>query len=349
MDQPIKIAIVGAGGVSDSHVDGWKRCDDVEIIAVIDVDEAQAKSKVEKWEIKANVFQTIEALVEWDRPDLVDICTPEHIHKLMGLKAIEHNIPVFSEKILAASLEDGFDMVTAARETGIWTAINYNYHYFPCFSILKQIVKKGENGTAQEMYVQTHSFCFHHVLETLIWIFGMPATVYAEDTNRDWPEFLVDQFKIAENLVYIPNNSFSVKMEFKSGLTIHVNASMQQSLNSLPFSYFCLFDSGKVLHTTELDWENDMIGKVHWLPNGENLVKREDFTVTSNTLGFRASVHQVSKHFINKQQAPSTWDDGWNVMVVDHAIYISGLQKTKINVLEIKKHLENTLGESAHE
>ena len=142
MKKPVKVAIIGTGGVSDSHVDAWKRCDGVEIAAVVDINQTQAITKLDKWGIDAEVYQTVEELVHHNRPDLVDICTPEHVHHFIGLQVVQAGIPVFSEKMLAANLEEGFDMMRTAKDTGVWTAINYNYHYFPCFSLLKQIVSE---------------------------------------------------------------------------------------------------------------------------------------------------------------------------------------------------------------
>ncbi|GGH84644.1 putative dehydrogenase [Pullulanibacillus pueri] len=349
MQDKMKVAIVGAGGVSESHVDGWKQCAHAEVVAVVDINEEQAKQKANKWGIKGDqVYQSLDALVRNNRPDLVDICTPEHIHKLMAIQAIELGLSVFSEKIMAANLQDGFEMMSAAKRTGNWAGINYNYHYYPCFSLLKDITSADKHGRIREVYVQSHSFCFHHVLETLLWIFGVPTSISADGTERHWPQHLVETFKVADHLIYIPSESLSARLSYENGLNIHINASLYQSLNHLPFGYTCVFDSGEVLQATGLDWERNMVGKVSWLPEGDNLIDVSQYQERSNIIGFRASIKTVAQHFMSGKRAPSNWEDGWNVMVVDHAIYLAGLNKTNINVTELKSDLERTMGNVIH-
>jgi predicted dehydrogenase len=47
-----KIAIIGAGIISDFHVQGWKNIPNIEIHTVVDLNEDLAKEKAEKQIIK---------------------------------------------------------------------------------------------------------------------------------------------------------------------------------------------------------------------------------------------------------------------------------------------------------
>ncbi len=82
-----------------------------------------------------------------DEIDLVDIGTPNHVHKDQAIAALEAGKHVACEKPLAGTLDDAREMLNAAKKarrqkTFVW----YNYRRCPAVALAHQLVKAGKLG-----------------------------------------------------------------------------------------------------------------------------------------------------------------------------------------------------------
>ncbi len=78
--------------------------------------------------------------------DVVDICTPNHLHKDMALAAATAGKHVYCEKPLALSAEEAFEICEAAEAAGVRTAVGFNYICNPMLELARQMVADGEVG-----------------------------------------------------------------------------------------------------------------------------------------------------------------------------------------------------------
>lgn len=78
--------------------------------------------------------------------DLVDITTPNRLHKEMALAAIEAGKHVYCEKPLAPTAADCLQMTLAAERRGVQTAVGFNYLKNPMIKLAKEIIDSGELG-----------------------------------------------------------------------------------------------------------------------------------------------------------------------------------------------------------
>jgi predicted dehydrogenase len=79
--------------------------------------------------------------------DLVDVGTPNHVHREQAIAALEAGKHVACEKPLAGTLDDARAMVAAARKarkckTFVW----YNYRRCPAVALAHQLVAEGRIG-----------------------------------------------------------------------------------------------------------------------------------------------------------------------------------------------------------
>ena len=61
------------------------------------------------------------------RIDVVDICTPNHLHAEMALAAIAAGKHVYCEKPLALDIQESVAIVEAARRARVCNVIGFNY------------------------------------------------------------------------------------------------------------------------------------------------------------------------------------------------------------------------------
>ncbi|SEG90414.1 Predicted dehydrogenase [Nonomuraea solani] len=125
----IRAAIVGAGAIAaHSHVPALRAHDDrVRLVAVADVDEARAGSLAGA--SGAAVYGETGEMLAAERPDLVLICTPPHLHAGQAIAALEAGAWVWCEKPATLSLAE-YDRIQAAEgAAGPYLSVVYQQRF----------------------------------------------------------------------------------------------------------------------------------------------------------------------------------------------------------------------------
>ena len=95
------------------------------------------------WQSSTNDWQ---AAINNPEIDLVDVVTPNNVHREHTLAALEAGKHVACEKPLAATLDDAREMVDAAKNAKGKTFVWYNYRRCPAVALAHQICKEGKLG-----------------------------------------------------------------------------------------------------------------------------------------------------------------------------------------------------------
>jgi predicted dehydrogenase len=115
--RPHRIGIVGLGVISRAYLETLTPSAEVEITAVADLDAARAAEAAAA--LPAARALTLDELVGSDDVDVVLNLTTPGAHAEVCLAAIAHGKDVYTEKPLAATLEDAQRIITAARGAGV--------------------------------------------------------------------------------------------------------------------------------------------------------------------------------------------------------------------------------------
>ena len=117
MSKKLKVGIIGLGGIcKGAHMPGYKEMDNVEIVAVCDI----LPEKIEAYKKEFDMpdvlaFTDYKDLLNVEGLDFVDICTPNYLHSIIAVEALEKGIHVFCEKPDAVSVEEAIRMKEAAE------------------------------------------------------------------------------------------------------------------------------------------------------------------------------------------------------------------------------------------
>jgi len=108
----IGMAVIGLHGRgTDAHVEAWMHNDDVDLVAICDVDEAQFKKAqnklAERGRPTAKTYQDLRKLFEDKDVQAVSIATPNHWHTLAGVWAMQSGRDVYVEKPVSHELTEG--------------------------------------------------------------------------------------------------------------------------------------------------------------------------------------------------------------------------------------------------
>jgi len=148
-------AIVGLGNVAvHAHLPGWAGRDDVEIVAATDADRAR-RAALETRLPAARWHDSADDLLERERPDFVDICTPPGTHAALIQGALRRGAHVLCEKPLVPSLEELDAVRRLASETGRVLVTVHNWRHAPILRHVDELVQRGEIGRLRRVLWQT--------------------------------------------------------------------------------------------------------------------------------------------------------------------------------------------------
>jgi myo-inositol 2-dehydrogenase / D-chiro-inositol 1-dehydrogenase len=121
----MRVAVIGAGWIAADHVDVLRKRDDVELVAVCDLDRIRAERLAPDG---AHVYERWEDLLERERPEAVWVCTPPLVHREPAVAALAGGVHVYLEKPIARTPEDAAAIVEAAAASSAVCAIGYQWH-----------------------------------------------------------------------------------------------------------------------------------------------------------------------------------------------------------------------------
>jgi len=148
-------AIVGLGNVAvHAHLPGWAGRDDVEIVAATDADGAR-RPELEARLPGAHWYDSVDDLLERERPDFVDICTPPGTHAALIRAALRRGAHVLCEKPLVPSLEELDAVRELASETGRVLVTVHNWRHAPILRHVDELVQRGKIGRLRRVLWQT--------------------------------------------------------------------------------------------------------------------------------------------------------------------------------------------------
>jgi UDP-N-acetyl-2-amino-2-deoxyglucuronate dehydrogenase len=143
-DRSVRVALVGCGRISASHVAAIDKVDGLDLVAVSDVDVGRARALAEERGIPA--FRTIEELLGGADCDVVAVCTPSGLHPAHGIVAARAGKHVVTEKPMAISLADADGLVQACDAAGVHLFVVKQNRLNPPIQLLRRAVDKGRFG-----------------------------------------------------------------------------------------------------------------------------------------------------------------------------------------------------------
>lgn len=153
----IRVAIIGTGGISDSHIQGYLEFpEQCQIVALCDIYPDKAVRKAEKYGLQVKIFDDHRKLIEDGNFDLASNCTPPYVHAEIAINCLAAGKNILVEKPMATSLKECDQMLAAAQASGkLLSIVAQNRFKTPNWN-LKKIVEAGVVGKI--VHAQVDSF-----------------------------------------------------------------------------------------------------------------------------------------------------------------------------------------------
>ena len=143
--KPIRLAIIGTGGMANMHAENYLKNKNCKIVAGCDIDLDRAKAFCEKHKIPT-AYGSIKELLAKEDFDAVSIVTPDAFHAPVALQCLRAGKHVLCEKPLALNYTDAKKMLTAAKKAGVIHMVNFSYRDWPCIQAAATAIARGDLG-----------------------------------------------------------------------------------------------------------------------------------------------------------------------------------------------------------
>jgi len=137
----MKVGIVGAGSMGTTHGAGWAETP-AEIIGFTAETTQESGALAERY--NAKVYPSFDALLA--NVDVIDICSPTHLHHEMVLKAAKLAKHIVCEKPLARTAAQAQEMVIACEKAGVQLLVAHVVRFFPEYALAHSAVLEGQIG-----------------------------------------------------------------------------------------------------------------------------------------------------------------------------------------------------------
>jgi predicted dehydrogenase len=122
---PLSVGVIGVGALGQHHARHLASLAEVRLAGVYDSDAGRA-AKIAA-DLGTRAFRDMDDLL--DQVEAVTVAVPTQAHAEVGLRALNHGVPVLMEKPLASTLAEADDLIAAARRQQVQLQVGHIERY----------------------------------------------------------------------------------------------------------------------------------------------------------------------------------------------------------------------------
>jgi predicted dehydrogenase len=205
----MRVGIVGVGFMGSTHAAGWAETG-ADLVGCVAETVDEARPLAEQCGIK--IYRDLAALLK--DVDVVDICTPTHLHAQMILQAAAARKHIVCEKPMTRSFVEGQQAIQACQKAGVRLLVAHVVRFFPEYALAHQSVAQGQIGKPGVIRLSRGSFrpkkpvgnwfldeaksggilmdLMIHDYDFARWIAGEVESVFAKKVSTGFPDASVD-------------------------------------------------------------------------------------------------------------------------------------------------------------
>lgn len=142
----IKVAVVGVGSIAQIvHLPLLKKMENIELVAVCDIDTAKITSIVDKFDIP-RWYYVLDEMLKNEPLDAVFICTTSHHHYAMAYLCLNNGKHLFVEKPLALNYNDARKLAELADRKKLTIMVGMQNRFRDDVLTVNDFIKNDELG-----------------------------------------------------------------------------------------------------------------------------------------------------------------------------------------------------------
>lgn len=229
-NRPVRVAVVGTGGMGSTHVRNLSGSTEAEVTWLVDIDPDRASALADL--SGARITSDIEEALSADDVDVALIALPTGLHRMGVEVAAKYGKHVFCEKPIARTNEDAQAMVETCEAAGVQLMVGHVIRFRSEYMRIKELLDAGTlgtiataRGTRLNAPVMERSPWFAdieqsggvildlmiHEIDTFRWYFGEVERVYAQGLGfTEW---------------HTKRDHAMASLRFRNGVIAHLEAS----------------------------------------------------------------------------------------------------------------------------
>lgn len=198
----LRVGVIGLGHQSfEDHIPAVLASRDVELVAVCDVDDEKLE-QFSNQNTGIGVYKKYNDLLNNEKLDFVIIAVPHYLHSEIVKESIKCGVHVLKEKPFATSIEEARELADLSKKNKIIISLTLQRRFNPIYYTFFQFIDKiGTPFFIDAKYTFYTDFpeagwrgqkkfagggCLidmgYHVVDLLMWYFGLPDQVWAESS-----------------------------------------------------------------------------------------------------------------------------------------------------------------------
>jgi len=165
-EQKKRVALIGCGWYGKSDLCRMIQVAPVEVVALCDVDRnmlaaaADLIASRQASKAKPKLYHDYRQMLAEEKPDIVEVATPDHWHALAMIAAVESGADVFVQKPISVDIAEGQAMVAAARKHNRVVQVGTQRRSTPhLIDARDKIIKEGKLGKIAHVEI----CCYYHM------------------------------------------------------------------------------------------------------------------------------------------------------------------------------------------
>jgi predicted dehydrogenase len=174
---------IGREKIQASHAGGYEATEDIELVAIADIDEDKLTRFGTAWEIPENRrYVGHEAMLESESLDVVSVCTPSYLHHDHVVDAATSTAApdvVWCEKPIASQVSNAENMIEVCDRSGTELVVNHSFRFTDKLQRLERLVREEDIiGDVRAVSTQFRMELLRnstHLLDTLVYLLNARA------------------------------------------------------------------------------------------------------------------------------------------------------------------------------
>ncbi|HIS04269.1 MAG TPA: Gfo/Idh/MocA family oxidoreductase [Candidatus Pullichristensenella avicola] len=150
----IRFGVIGAGGIADRRtIPGMLKCDEAELVSVMEIDAARAEELRAKYGAK-RAYTDEAALLADPEIDAVYIASPVKLHARQAMMAADNHKHILLEKPIALTYAEAKQVLDYCDARGVRVAAGFMMRFGACINEMKRAYEAGKIGQLVSIYAQ---------------------------------------------------------------------------------------------------------------------------------------------------------------------------------------------------
>jgi len=141
----VNVGVIGCGWISEVHLTSLSQLPEANVVAVSDIVEEKARQTAIRFGVP-KYYRDYKEMIEKEEIDIVDVLVPTSLHAKVVIDCLEMGKHVIVEKPIAASVEEGKQIIDVVKRSGKKFTVAHNYRFWPKFAKAKEVINRGDIG-----------------------------------------------------------------------------------------------------------------------------------------------------------------------------------------------------------